>query len=94
MSNHWLADQKRIDAIRRAAKSEDGIWICDKLIDAINEINELRALLDGRPDFEPSIPIADVGGSHAKANFDKKEYMREYMKKKRAEKQAVEGGKP
>lgn len=88
MSNHWLGDQKRIDAIRRAAKSEDGIWICDKLIDAINEINELRALLEGKPDFEPSIPVADVGGSHVKANFDKKEYMREYMKKKRSEKKA------
>lgn len=92
MSNSgWLGDQKRIDAIRRASKSDDMIWLCDKLVDAINEINELRLLLDGKPDFEPSLPSADIGAKAAKDNFDKKEYMREYMKKRRAEKKAEDG---
>jgi len=91
MSDGWLAGQRRIDAIRRAAKHEDAIWLCDKLVDAINEINELKLLLGGRIDFEPSIPTADIGADAAKANFDKKEYQREYMRKKRAEAKTAEG---
>lgn len=86
-----IEDQKRIDEIRRKTQNMEIVWLCDLAVDQANEINEVKAILAGQ-DIEPSPRCSIVG--KALAADTSKDYLREYMKKKRAEKQAVEGGKP
>jgi hypothetical protein len=76
-------DQKRIDDIRRKTQNQEIVWLCDLAVDQANEINEVKAILAGQ-DIEPSPRCAIIG--KAVATDTSKDYLREIVKKRRAEK--------
>lgn len=83
-----IEDQKRIDEIRRKTQSMEIVWLCDLAVDQANEINETKAIFAGQ-DIEPS-PRTTIVGKAAKDDTSK-DYMREFIKKRQAEKKTAEG---
>ena len=83
-----VEDQKRIDEIRRKTQNMEIVWLCDLAVDQANEINETKLIFAGE-DIEPSPRMVLTG--KAVAEDKSKDYMREYMKKRRAEKRALLG---
>lgn len=75
---------RRTQDILRKTQNADVIWLCNAWLDRINELNELKRILSGDYEFEPSSIGSVAGSASGKASADRKEYMREYMRKQRA----------